>query len=310
MTTMLEKIHNQPAFKTFLRHCDLTQTGQTASSAKKASTENSKCKLSQAICTNKPACWTMRTTRICSWKFFWASAPHHRLEGSVNKILLGKLRVKTRRHQKYPPSIWDCCSCVDWFCHHHRWLFCIFTASEDAASNAATTVPAILLPLHHLLVMPLVSFCSWFILFYSWSCCIMHSNCCCHAIVAVPQLRVAMQPVGRAEMWMILGGIPTMAGKMPDLDGFAWMFFLDVNVVVHVLVLINDILFVLDPSDATPPPAVVSSNRALMYVESYSKGPSLSPSSWSCSTSQYCSKQWMILRMPLIVISKSCRLCP
>jgi len=78
---------------------------------------------------------------------------------------------------------------------------------------------------------------------------------------------------------MILGGIPTMAGKMPDLDGFAWMFFLDVNVVVHVLVLINDILFVLDPSDATPPPAVVSSNRALMYVESYSKGPSLSPSS-------------------------------
>jgi len=168
MTTMLKKIHNQPAFKTFLRHCNLTQTGQTANSAKKASTENSKWKLSQAICTNKLACQTTRTTRICSWNFFWASVPHHQLEGLVNKILLGKLRVKTRRHQKYPPSIRDRCSCVDWFCHHHRWLFCIFTASEDAgASNAATTVHAILLPLHHLLVMLLVSFCSWFLFYFT-----------------------------------------------------------------------------------------------------------------------------------------------
>jgi len=88
-----------------------------------------------------------------------------------------------------------------------------------------------------------------------------------------------MQPVERVEMWMILAGIPTMAGKMSYLDGFAWMFFLNVNVIVHVPVLIYDILFVLDPSDATPPPTIVSSNGALMYVALYSKGPSLSPSS-------------------------------
>jgi len=63
MTMTLDKIHNQPAFKTF---CNTKTSHKLASSAKKASTENQKCQLSQATWTNKPACQTTRTTRIRS----------------------------------------------------------------------------------------------------------------------------------------------------------------------------------------------------------------------------------------------------
>jgi len=166
MTTMLEKIHNQPAFKTFLQHHDVMHTGQTASSANIASTENSKCKLSLAICTNKPACQTTRTARIYSWKLFWASVSHHWLEGLVNKILLGKLQVKPDVIKNNPLPSGIAVLVLIGFAIIH-WLFCILTASEDAASNAATTMPAILLPLHHLLVMLLVSFCSWFLFYFT-----------------------------------------------------------------------------------------------------------------------------------------------
>jgi len=240
------------SIQNILQHWDLMQTGQSASSAKKASTENPKCQLSQAIWTNNVACWTMRMTRICSWKI---------LNHCATPLAWGGQYIKDVMSRNSPPSRIAVLVLIG-FCHHHRWLFCYCCCQwrcckqccHDCACNSID--PASPPGNATCLLLQLVYFILLVIQLHSVQQLLLPCHCCCTQTLlpSTSWCHVASWESGDVND---LGRHTNNGWELCISYCFAWLFFFDVNIIVHVLLLIIDIVFVLNSSHATHPPAIV-----------------------------------------------------